>query len=158
MATLTLIELLGCSLFGALLPDAIRIAKNKDSIDIPEFLKHPNFWLSLTVLIIISIAANLLANPKSVQEAIAFAYGAPEFLTKLLSGKNGNGPGGSSASPAATKSEANKVLLESLKEKRFKITGDAKIDTDKLDIDFFALKDADVKAVKIPSIREWWGY
>lgn len=154
MTTLTLIELLGCSLFGALLPDAIRIAKNRDSMDIPEFLKHPNFWLSLAVLIIISIGANLLANPKSALEAIAFAYGAPEFLTKLLS----SGPGGPPPpSSGGSRIGADIILPKSAKDKRLRVTGDVKIDTEKFDADFLTFKDADVKVAKIPSIREWWG-
>lgn len=157
MNTLTLTELIGCSLLGALLPDVIRIIKNKDNVDIPEFLKHPNFWLSLSLLIIISIVANLLASPKTVQEAIAFAYGAPEFLSKILSGKTSDGSGGPPSSPASARAKANIALLDSLKEKRLKATGDIKIDIDKYDLDFLTLKDSDVKAASLPSIREWWG-
>ncbi len=156
METLTLIELIGCSLFGALLPDAIRIAKNKDNVDIPEFLKHPNFWLSLAILIVISFAANLLASPKTVQEAIAFAYGAPEFLTKLLSGKNGNGASGPPPSQARTRTDIARDLSESLKDKRLKSTQGIKFETDKYDMEFLNLNGPAVKVAKLPSIREWW--
>lgn len=157
MNTLTLTELIGCSLLGALLPDVIRIIKNKDNVDIPEFLKHPNFWLSLSLLIIISIVANLLASPKTVQEAIAFAYGAPEFLSKILSGKNGPGPGGPPPAPAKPGTDADTALAESFKDKKFRTTQEFKIDFDKFNLDIHALNDSAVKVAKIPSIREWWG-
>lgn len=157
MNTLTLTELIGCSFLGALLPDVIRIIKNKDNVDIPEFLKHPNFWLSLSLLIIISIVANLLASPKTVQEAIAFAYGAPEFLSKILSGKNGPGPGGSPPPPAKPKTGTDTALAESFKDKKLRTTQEFKIDFDKYNMDFLTLNDSAVKVSKIPSIREWWG-
>jgi hypothetical protein len=78
----------GC--VGGVLPDAIRLIKGRYN-DTPGYLKAPMFWVGLLLLIGLGGFVAWLAGAKEIKEALAYGYGGPEVLTRLLSVKDGSG-------------------------------------------------------------------
>ena len=80
--------LLIAALLGAALPDFLRIAKGRHA-SMPGWLKSGFFYLGFVILLILGYSAVRLAysaNPElAFVEALAVAYAAPDFLTKLVS-------------------------------------------------------------------------
>jgi hypothetical protein len=79
------VSLIACGCIGALLPDIIRLIKNRYDPTVPGYLKGIKFWISLLFLVLIGGLATWLSNAHEVKEALAYGYGAPEFLSRLLS-------------------------------------------------------------------------
>lgn len=75
----------GC--VGGALPDVIRIIKGRYS-DTPGYLKAPMFWFGLLLLIALGGFVAWLGAPKEIKEALAYGYGGPEVLSRLLSVKD----------------------------------------------------------------------
>lgn len=73
--------LLGC--LGGLLPDVIRIIKNRHKLSIPEFLRTGNFWLGLTLMVAIGGLAAWIFSPSSAKEAVIYGYAAPQLFSSL---------------------------------------------------------------------------
>lgn len=84
----------GCA--GALLPDLIRIAKNRYDPGLPAYLKSPNFLLGLLVLIILGGIAAIVVQPMTWHAALAYGYAAPELISRALSERTPKGGGGAS--------------------------------------------------------------
>lgn len=80
--TLWTIIALGC--VGALLPDLIRIAKSHNDPSLPAFLKTGHFAISLAAMVILGGVAAMLFEPDRPMEALAFGYGGPELLSRVL--------------------------------------------------------------------------
>lgn len=129
MKTMDTWEILALSFVGAILPDAIRIIKNKFSNTIPEYLSYGNFWLSLILMILVGMIANFIFIPGSPKEAIAVAFGGPEILTKAFA--KAEKP--ESGKPGADKPAGTKA--------RFSVEADKP-----------------VKEKKRVSLLEWWSY
>jgi len=77
---------------GALLPDALRIIKDRYNPGLPPFLKSGNFWLGLVLAVALGAGVAVLAHPADVKTALAFGFGAPEIITRLLSTPPPTGP------------------------------------------------------------------
>jgi hypothetical protein len=84
--------LVGCA--GGLIPDALRIIKNRYEPKVPEYLRSVTFWLGLLLLVIFGGFAAWLGEAANVKQALAYGFAAPEFISRILSG-------GEAASPAA---------------------------------------------------------
>lgn len=74
-------------ILGAILPDILRIVKDRYSSNLPVYLKSANFWLGTFFLLILGGLAAWLLNAKSVVEALSYGFGAPELISKLLATK-----------------------------------------------------------------------
>lgn len=84
--------LIGCA--GGLIPDALRIIKNRYEPQVPEYLRSFAFWLGLLLLVILGGLAAWLGGAANVKQALAYGFAAPEFISRILSG-------GEAATPAA---------------------------------------------------------
>ena len=68
---------------GGLLPDIIRIIKNRYKLSIPDYLKTGNFWLGLILMVLIGGLAAWVFAPTSGKEAIVYGYAAPQLFSSL---------------------------------------------------------------------------
>jgi hypothetical protein len=85
--------LLGCA--GGALPDIVRIVQNRREPTLPEYLKSANFWLGFALLLILGGLAAWLGEAKIAKEALAYGFGAPEIISRLLASPTTNrGPSG----------------------------------------------------------------
>ncbi len=82
--------LLGCA--GGLLPDVLRLIKNRYE-KLETIYLQPSFWLGLILLIGLGGLCAWLGGATDFKAALAFGYGAPEAISKLLSAS------GSTATP-----------------------------------------------------------
>lgn len=74
--------LLGC--LGGVLPDIIRIIKNRYKLSIPEYLKTGSFWLGFLLMVLIGGLAAWVFSPTSAREAIVYGYAAPQLFSSLV--------------------------------------------------------------------------
>jgi hypothetical protein len=84
--------LIGCA--GGLIPDALRIVKNRYEPQVPEYLRSITFWIGLLLLVIFGGLAAWLGEAANVKQALAYGFAAPEFISRILSR-------GKAATPAA---------------------------------------------------------
>jgi hypothetical protein len=75
----------GC--VGGALPDVVRIIRGRYS-DMPGYLRAPMFWFGLLLLIALGGFVAWLGAAKEIKEALAYGYGGPEVLSRLLSVKD----------------------------------------------------------------------
>jgi len=73
--------LLGC--VGGVLPDVIRIIKNRYKLSMPEYLKTSSFWLGLLLMVLIGGLAAWAFSTSSAKEAIIYGYAAPQLFSSL---------------------------------------------------------------------------
>ena len=78
----------GC--VGGALPDVVRLIKGRYN-DMPGYLKAPMFWIGLLLLIGLGGFVAWLGGAKEIKEALAYGYGGPEILSRLLSVKGAGG-------------------------------------------------------------------
>jgi hypothetical protein len=76
--------LIGCA--GGLIPDVLRIIKNRYEPKVPEYLRSVTFWLGLLLLVIMGGLAAWLGEAANVKQALAYGFAAPEFISRILSG------------------------------------------------------------------------
>jgi len=76
--------LIGCA--GGLIPDALRIIKNRHEPKVPEYLRSVMFYLGLLLLVVLGGLAAWLGQAADVKQALAYGFAAPEFLSRILSG------------------------------------------------------------------------
>jgi hypothetical protein len=80
------IVLWGC--LGGLIPDVLRFIKNMH--ELPEqFYGRWNFWVGLLFLIALGGLSAYLLNAADPKQALAYGFGAPEIISKLLSKSGG---------------------------------------------------------------------
>ena len=80
MTTITIL-LLGC--VGGLLPDVLRIVKNRHNSSLPDYFKQPMFWLGWFLLVLLGGFAAWLLTAQDAKQAVAFGFAAPELLSNL---------------------------------------------------------------------------
>jgi hypothetical protein len=76
--------LTGCA--GGLIPDALRIIKNRHEPKVPEYLRSVMFYLGLLLLVVLGGLAAWLGQAADVKQALAYGFAAPEFLSRILAG------------------------------------------------------------------------
>jgi hypothetical protein len=87
--TITTLIALGC--VGGLLPDVIRLVKNRGNSAVPDYLKAPMFWIGFILLVAIGGFAAWLLGAQDLKQAVAFGYAAPELLSNLGAEPKGAG-------------------------------------------------------------------
>ncbi len=80
--------LLGCA--GGLLPDVLRLIKNRYE-KLEKVYLQPSFWLGLALLVGLGGLCAWLGGATDFKAALAFGYGAPEAISKLLSASGTTG-------------------------------------------------------------------
>lgn len=76
--------LLGC--LGGLLPDALRLARNRYKPGFPAYLRQGNFWLGVLLLVGIGGLAAWILSAQSGKDALIFGYAAPQLFSQLVAG------------------------------------------------------------------------
>jgi hypothetical protein len=82
---MTLPQMLLWGAVGGVLPDAIRLVRQRHNEALPPYLRSFNFYVGLALAVALGAAAAALIGAGSVKEALAYGFGAPELLTRLLS-------------------------------------------------------------------------
>jgi hypothetical protein len=72
---------LGCA--GGLIPDLIRVAKSRYETTFQDYLKRPNFWIGLAVLVALGGLAAVIGQVNSVPQALIYGYAAPELFSRI---------------------------------------------------------------------------
>jgi hypothetical protein len=70
---------------GGVLPDVIRVVRQRHNEALPPYVKRGSFYVGLALAVALGAAAAALLGANSVAEAVAYGFGAPELLTRLLS-------------------------------------------------------------------------
>src|SRR5688572_18803655 len=70
---------------GGLLPDILRIVKSRHDPQLQPYLNSVMFWVGLLLAVAVGALAAALAEAANVREALAYGFGAPEVLTRILS-------------------------------------------------------------------------
>lgn len=70
---------------GGVLPDVIRLARQRHNLALPPYVKKWNFYVGLTLAVVLGAVTAALLGADSITEAVAYGYGAPELLSRLLS-------------------------------------------------------------------------
>ena len=74
---------------GAAIPDLLRLVKGRYDGPLPTYLTSPSFFLGFPLLLGIGALAVYLGDPQSPKEALAYGFGAPELVSRLLSEQGG---------------------------------------------------------------------
>lgn len=74
---------LGCA--GGALPDIIRVAQNRYRGELSVYLKTLSFWIGVMALVALGGLAAWLGEAKEAKEALAYGFGGPALLSRLLS-------------------------------------------------------------------------
>ena len=74
--------LLGC--LGGLLPDALRLARERHSPEAGEYLRSLRFWIGLVILVGLGGLAAWIVPATTVLEALAYGFGAPSLISQVL--------------------------------------------------------------------------
>ena len=75
--------LLGC--LGGVLPDILRLIRNKDKGNIPDYLKKGGFWLGLVLQVGVGGLTAWILSSTTAKDALIYGYAAPQVLTQLAS-------------------------------------------------------------------------
>jgi hypothetical protein len=77
--------LLGC--LGGLLPDILRIIKNREQANVLDCFKHFTYWVVLILQILLGGFAVYILSTASITKALAIGFSAPEIIGSLLAKK-----------------------------------------------------------------------
>jgi hypothetical protein len=83
-ATMTLESTLVLGFVGGLLPDLIRLIRDRDNPEWKAFAKTAKFWLSLLALALLGAFIAWLLDAASKKDAVIYGFTAPEVLSKLV--------------------------------------------------------------------------
>jgi hypothetical protein len=75
--------LLGCA--GGALPDVIRIIQNRHQNELPDYVYSLDFWIGFLLLVGFGGLAVWFGAASEAKEALAYGFGAPEIISRLLS-------------------------------------------------------------------------
>jgi len=71
----------GC--IGGFLPDLLRFIKGRTK-GFPDYWSKPSFWLGLIFLVALGGFTAWVGGANEVKVALAYGYGAPEVLSRLI--------------------------------------------------------------------------
>jgi hypothetical protein len=69
---------------GGLLPDILRLIQNRYAVSTPAYLKSPIFWVSVILLVLLGGFSAWLLGAGDVKQALAYGFGAPEIISRVL--------------------------------------------------------------------------
>jgi hypothetical protein len=75
--------LLGCA--GGLLPDVLRLVRNRYNKKFGGYLKRIQFWVGLVLLVAVGGLTVWILHATTIKDALIYGFAAPEILSKLLS-------------------------------------------------------------------------
>ena len=78
-------EVLLFGMAGGLLPDVIRIVRERHDPAVPPFLKSPKFYVSLGLGVLLGGFAAWLLQAGTTKDAVIYGFAAPELMTRLAS-------------------------------------------------------------------------
>ena len=78
-------EVLLLGMAGGLLPDVIRLVRERHDPSVPAFLKSPKFYLSLGLGLLLGGFAAWLLQAGTTKDAVIYGFAAPELMTRLAS-------------------------------------------------------------------------
>jgi len=58
----------------------------------PTYLKTGYFWIGLLLLVILGGLTSWLVGAQKIEEAVAYGFGAPEVISRLVSSTGGYRP------------------------------------------------------------------
>jgi hypothetical protein len=76
------IFLIGC--LGGLLPDALRIARNRYEIKVLDYLARPQFWLGVLILALVGGLTAWVFDLAAAKDALIYGYAAPAVISQLV--------------------------------------------------------------------------
>jgi hypothetical protein len=76
------ITFVGCA--GGLLPDVLRLIKNRYDEKLPAYIKKPTFWVGIALLFVLGGLVTWLLDITEIKEALLVGYAAPDILSKLV--------------------------------------------------------------------------
>ena len=74
--------ILGC--VGGLLPDALKIIKNRYESTLKKYLKTPQFWVGFLLLVGLGGLIAWLFGATGAKEALLFGYAGPQLLERAV--------------------------------------------------------------------------
>ena len=78
-------EVLLIGFAGGLLPDMIRIIKARYEVKFPSYLSCWNFWVGVLLLGLLGAATAWVLESANYKEALAYGFGAPEIISRVVS-------------------------------------------------------------------------
>jgi hypothetical protein len=82
--------LVGC--LGGLLPDALRLARNRYEVKVADYLKSVNFWLGVLMLALVGGLTVWIFGLTSAKDALIYGYAAPAVISQLVASITPNAP------------------------------------------------------------------
>jgi hypothetical protein len=82
---------LGC--LGGLLPDILRLIKNRQDNNLPSYFKRGNFWLGVVLMVGLGGLAAWLLKATDAKEALTLGFAAPQVISSLAAGTGKAGTG-----------------------------------------------------------------
>lgn len=73
--------LLGC--LGGLLPDILRLIRNRHKMSIPVYLKKLNFWLGTILLVAVGGLTAWILSAETAKDALIYGFASPQILSQL---------------------------------------------------------------------------
>ena len=87
-------EVLLLGMAGGLLPDVIRLVRERYDPAVPAFLKSPKFYISLGLGVLLGGFAAWLLQAGTTKDALVYGFAAPELMTRLASSASPSAKGG----------------------------------------------------------------
>jgi hypothetical protein len=75
--------LFGC--IGGLLPDVLRLIRNRYTNKLEAYLKEGQFWIGVALLVAIGGLVAWILQAQTIKDALIFGFAAPELLSRLVS-------------------------------------------------------------------------
>jgi len=76
------IFLVGC--LGGVLPDILRIIRNRLDPNLPAYLKSINFWVGLVLLVLLGGATAWILEAASAKDALVYGFASPQIISQLV--------------------------------------------------------------------------
>lgn len=73
--------LLGC--LGGLLPDILRLIRNRRKIKIPAYLRTLNFWVGTILLVAVGGLTAWILSAETAKDALIYGFASPQILSQL---------------------------------------------------------------------------
>lgn len=84
---ITSVFVLGC--LGGLLPDILRIIRNRNKPHLPTYLRKGNFWLGVLLLMAIGGITAWILEAKTAKDALIYGFASPQILSHLAASARG---------------------------------------------------------------------